>query len=246
MPAVMNLSPSDKVIIILGETGAGKTHFINVAARRNNIGVGTSLADCTKDIDLVQIRHPTQHHNIVLVDTPGFNATYRSDGDTLNIITSWLQTTHKRKIQLAGVIYLFRISDNRLGKTALAYLHIVGNLCGEEAKKNVSVLTTMWDHVKEADGTRREQELENNFCKEILEGCGVERFRNSHDSAWKIIDKLLEKQPCPTLPAQLGPTGAGSRTAAQETLHHLQQDKKKSRKIFEKLFPCQTYRYLNR
>jgi hypothetical protein len=131
-------------------------------------------------------------------------------------------------------MYLFRISDNRIGKTSLTYFHVINGLCGEQAMQNVSVLTTMWDQVKEPDGIRREQELENGFCKEVLEGCSVDRFKNSHHSAWEVANKLLEKGPCPTLPNNSNRKGSPSE--AKKHLDRLNQDKKESKKLVDRLF----------
>jgi hypothetical protein len=54
---------------------------------------------------------------------------------------------------------------------------------------NVVIATTMWKKVTEEEGIAREKELKSKFCKELLaKGCGIERFRDTHTSAWKIID----------------------------------------------------------
>lgn len=59
---------------------------------------------------------------------------------------------------------------------------------------NVIITTTMWGDVEEEIGMRREQELRELFCKDMLQaGCRTERFLNTHDSAWRIIGSVGDR-----------------------------------------------------
>ncbi|PVF94261.1 kinase-like protein [Serendipita vermifera] len=53
----------------------------------------------------------------------------------------------------------------------------------------------MWDHVERGDGTRREKGLAHYFRSKLHDGCQLERFHNSSQSAWEIINNLLEPEP---------------------------------------------------
>jgi hypothetical protein len=65
------------------------------------------------------------------------------------------------------------------------------SLCGQKAMPNVVIATTMWGEVKPEYGERREKELKDTFWKDLLdEGCRVERFEDTYESAWHIIDRL--------------------------------------------------------
>jgi hypothetical protein len=44
----------------------------------------------TSDIRQVRVNHPTTGKPVILVDTPGFNDTHKSDGDILAKITEGL------------------------------------------------------------------------------------------------------------------------------------------------------------
>jgi len=56
---------------------------------------------------------------------------------------------------------------------------------------NVVIATTMWGEVKTEYGERREKELKDTFWKDLSdEGCRVERFEDTYESAWLIIDRL--------------------------------------------------------
>ena len=50
------------------------------------------------------------------------------------------------------------------------------------------IATTMWDDIWESTGVDREQELREQFWNSMLaDGCRLERFQNTYDSAWDII-----------------------------------------------------------
>ena len=52
---------------------------------------GIAVNSVTRNVRAVRIQMSGQ--NVVLVDTPGFNDTYRSDMDVLELIGDWLKTT---------------------------------------------------------------------------------------------------------------------------------------------------------
>ncbi len=67
-----------------------------------------------------------------------------------------------------------------------------------ETMSNVVLVTTFWEQTLPDVGRNREEELKTTFWKEMLEKrCEMMRFTLSHNSAWKIIDLLLSKEPIP-------------------------------------------------
>src|SRR5205809_696574 len=87
-----------------------------------------------------------QHNKFIvhLVDTPGFNDTNKSDTDTLNEIAVWLAMTYRADVRLTGIVYLHRISDNRMTGSAVHNLNMFKKLCGDDCLPNVTLATTMW------------------------------------------------------------------------------------------------------
>jgi len=73
---------------------------------------------------------------------------------------------------------------------------------------HVVIATTMWSKVGEEGGIRREDELKRVFWKEMVAGgCRVERFRDTHESAWSIIGSHPGKDPARVLlPHEIGKT----------------------------------------
>jgi hypothetical protein len=70
---------------------------------------------------------------------------------------------------------------------------MLGELCGDQAVEKVVLVTTMWDRVQEDTGECREQQLFENYWNGMMKlGASTSRFLNSTDSAWRIINLLLE------------------------------------------------------
>lgn len=110
---------------------------------------------------------------IWLIDTPGFDDTNRSDTVVLGDIAFWLANAYSRNMQLAGIIYLHRITDVRMQGSALRNLRMFKELCGRDELRAVILATTHWTHgegnsVPEEVGRARVEELER------LRSSGVE------------------------------------------------------------------------
>jgi len=135
---------------------------------------------------------------IILVDTPGFNDTNRSDTDVLKDIVAWTSSTYKEKRLLSGIIYMHRISDVRMEGSALKNLRMFQSLCGDKALNNVLLTTTQWSNVEPKKGEARERELREspNFFKGLLDrGANLERFMGDRGSGLELIHKLMGSTP---------------------------------------------------
>jgi hypothetical protein len=82
--------------------------------------------------------------------------------------------------------------------SALKNLKMFGNLCGDEAIRNVILATTMWspleDHIVGSKGEkelRHEKELCDKYWKAMIgRGARIARFLRTYDSAWTIVDLI--------------------------------------------------------
>jgi GTPase Era involved in 16S rRNA processing len=70
--------------------------FIKTVAKDStNIAVGHDLESCTSEISTVRLSFPEHIANdIVLVDTPGFDHTNKTETDILKMVADWLKTTY--------------------------------------------------------------------------------------------------------------------------------------------------------
>ncbi|KAF4565300.1 hypothetical protein EYR36_001870 [Pleurotus pulmonarius] len=237
-----DLIPADKVIAVMGPTGVGKSTFINAAAGFTRVVVGDTLEACSTEIQAVEIDYEKQ--KVVLVDTPGFDDTHTSDTKVLNMIANWLKDTYNNKVKLTGIVYMHRITDNRMAGAPLKNLKLFANLCGTIAAEGVAMTTTMWDIVDSPEvGRKREKELRTHYWKPILDhGARMERF-NSEDgqgAAWKIIRRLCRRPPPGSLLIQQEMVNLQRplcETAAGRTLYdELTRVARERKKVVEKLY----------
>ncbi|KAJ3498496.1 hypothetical protein NLJ89_g10213 [Agrocybe chaxingu] len=148
---------SDVAIAVMGATGSGKTTFINLASG-SNLRIGRGLISCT---NVVQVAEAFElgGRTVTLIDTPGFDDTTKSDADILRMIGLFLATTYQQGKKLAGVIYIHRISDFRMGGISTRNFKMFHELCGDSTLKNVVILTNMWGEVSREVGEARDTDI---------------------------------------------------------------------------------------
>jgi hypothetical protein len=130
---------------------------------------------------------------------PGFNDTYHSDIEILARIATWMTDTYKDGALLSGIIYLHRITDNRMECSENLNLRMFKKLYGRNNLKNVILGTTMWELVPDTDGVRRENDLKTEFWKDMVDkGSTVERIYKRPKWAKNLVRKLLNNEPMVT------------------------------------------------
>lgn len=145
-----------------------------------------------------------------LIDTPGFDDTNRSDSAVLKDVAYWLASAYTKKIRLAGIIYLHRITDIKMQGSALRNLRMFMQLCGPNNLESVILATTHWTNeegksVSESVGQARIKELEETeefWGGMITRGSRVEKHDGSRTSARKIVSDLVNRQIRVTLDIQ--------------------------------------------
>ncbi|KAL4068434.1 hypothetical protein V8B97DRAFT_822100 [Scleroderma yunnanense] len=176
----------------MGPTGSGKSSFISMATGYVNDGVGHMLTSCTSEIRTTKCK--VMGANMVLVDTPGFDHTNKSDLETLCLISKWLKETYRRKILLSAVLYFHRITDNRMLRTPLHSLRVFETCCGDDAMAQVVLVTTMWDEVEHSAGTERLEELQSTHWKGMIQrGSTIFHYQNTPESAKRLLEEVVEK-----------------------------------------------------
>lgn len=183
-------------------TGVGKSTFINLLTNDANIRVGKGLRSCTKEIQPAHFHHITpdgKRYDVYLVDTPGFDDTEMSDTDVLLTFVDWLGLQYKNDLKLSGLIYLHRITDNRMTGTATRNLSMMRQLCGDENMKNVLLVTTRWEMME----YERCVEVETEYLLGpggfwhgmVSQGAGHARYNGTLDAGRQIIDRIVVQSP---------------------------------------------------
>lgn len=191
------IPPAQPVMIaVMGATGSGKTTFINLISG-SSLRVGTGLHSCTADIQVSQT-FELERRSVMLIDTPGFDDTSKSDTDILGTIASFLGTAYEKNTKLAGVIYIQRISDNRMGGISTRNFRMFRKLCGDDTLKNVILMTNMWGEVSEEVGATREAQLSQDdmfFAPALRNGARLLRHYNTLESAENILKCVISNHP---------------------------------------------------
>ncbi|KAF5002779.1 hypothetical protein FDECE_10524 [Fusarium decemcellulare] len=188
---------SEGVILVMGVTGAGKSYFMN-QLKSQCVKEGHSLSSETRGCQAVQIFLEDDKRSITVVDTPGFNDTQRSEADILAEITDYLTAQHISGLPLRGILYLHKITDNRVTGASKTSLQVLEDLVGDDALKNVILVSTMWNMLRPQDRKRaaaREQELLDEFWGPMIEkGSYITQFDGTPDSAYALVFQLAGRE----------------------------------------------------
>ena len=93
---------------------------------------------------------------------------------------------------MAGILYLYKISNNRKTESPLSHLKSFERLCGGEPYSRVILVTTMWEGGRKTEKEAREEELRNkHWARMISLGSKMVRYERTHESAWEIVNTLL-------------------------------------------------------
>ncbi|KAJ3842821.1 P-loop containing nucleoside triphosphate hydrolase protein [Lentinula raphanica] len=188
------------VIALMGNTGTGKSSFIQLLTGDKNARVGDTLDSETDDVVKIAFTDPVSGRKVVLVDTPGFDDSRdgRTDTEILRKISEFMLSEYDQHRKLNGAIFFHRMSDPRFGGQSRRALRIFRELCGAATFKNVVVLTTFWDRVNEQEGVAREEELKSNsnFFKDLVDG-GARFMRHSRENsaARQVLDHIFTLSP---------------------------------------------------
>ncbi|KAF8132012.1 P-loop containing nucleoside triphosphate hydrolase protein [Boletus edulis] len=189
------LLSDDVVIAVMGPTGSGKSTFIRRASGHDDQGIGHELRSCTQNVLGIRFQDQESGRHVVLVDTPGFDDTFKSDLEILNMISDWLSLSYKKEKLLSGILYLHRITDNRMAGTPLKNLRVFRKLCGKDALDKVYLTTTMWDEVDQSIGEERLEELKKEYWKSMVaQGAQIFRCSSNDGSAKELILKILNRE----------------------------------------------------
>jgi len=206
MPDPGKKKPAKKDILIpvMGATGAGKSTFINTLLGEEEMQVGRGLQSCTIELAFGSIEkiegHPLlQGYRIVLIDTPGFDDTYKTDFVILSKIATWLKNSYKKGAKLGGVIYLHDISAARFTGTARRNLQMFRSLCGEDVLDNIVLGTTKWA-LNVPDSDLRHSQLTADYWEPLLaKGATAFRIEDTYESAWRVIERIISPSAQKTL-----------------------------------------------
>ncbi|TEB23749.1 hypothetical protein FA13DRAFT_1756971 [Coprinellus micaceus] len=163
----------------MGATGGGKTTV------SSSLKTSDGLRSCTETVAATD-PFLIDGRKVVLVDTPGFDDTTKTDSDVLKLIAQFLTSSYQSGHKLTGLLFFHRISDFRMGGISLKNFRTFRSLCGEQTLRNVVI----------AEERERELSIKDDFFKPALDkGAQMMRHYNTPESAQKIVRHLLKNNP---------------------------------------------------
>ena len=126
----LNLGYKDKVVILLGETGAGKSTFINSITKKKECLESARSTSCTQEVKFVNLFY--SGYNYYFIDTPGLND---SKGDEES--KKMLKKISQRGI-LTTIILVQNYNNVRLSNSNMKTLETFMNIFPSE---------NFWEHV---------------------------------------------------------------------------------------------------
>ncbi|CAE6396760.1 unnamed protein product [Rhizoctonia solani] len=149
-------------ILVFGPTGVGKSTIINLLTS-GHLTVDDSLESCTQKVEAASIQY--QGRQINYFDTPGFDDSCLTSAEQLALIGSFVSGLYEAANQapnIHGILYVHRITDNKMAGSTLRNLRILEKLLGPDAFKNLVFVTNMWDSQPDPKHVKFEQELITN------------------------------------------------------------------------------------
>ncbi|KAF9038703.1 hypothetical protein BJ165DRAFT_1499846 [Panaeolus papilionaceus] len=218
---------TDRIILLMGPTGAGKSNFIQSLTTKNLEIAKDTLTRGAHQVQVYRLlNHPKYKNRIILVDTPGFIDEFISEYSVLKEIREWMVNNDIPRID--RLLYFDNI-DSELTGTRVACFKLFHKICGEKAAHRTCLVTTKWDHVKDISATQKGQSqpletranrkwqaiLDNHWNDLYTRGSIVFKFVNTRTSAEDALTQVLDSEPDkPAFPLEdletmLGRTGMG-------------------------------------
>ncbi|KAI6113565.1 hypothetical protein EDD16DRAFT_1126838 [Pisolithus croceorrhizus] len=172
----------DSVILIIEGTGSGTNNFID---KLTKVEEGAErFSSNTENVCQYACYHAGQR--FVFVVTP------RLLQDTMfKAIAKWLKDEYCKSILFTGVIYTHSTTNSGRPPADARSVELLGHLCGNNAVDRVRLVTTTCDQAEElyVDQVKRVPGTadQHSFTKA---GARPERFDNTPEGAWKIVEGL--------------------------------------------------------
>ncbi|PPQ70200.1 hypothetical protein CVT25_011551 [Psilocybe cyanescens] len=174
--------------------------FINSVVGKELMTVGHEIDSCTTEVLEASIDTSPfildfpwlANRRVVLVDTPGFNDTYKEDADILRMIIRRLEKSYKTQIP-GGVVYLHDLSADRYKGIMNKSLTAFCDICGEDVYDRVILATTKADRLLPDAALKRLGDLKKSHWRMMInKGTQVSPIDTDPSSASNLIRTVLK------------------------------------------------------
>ncbi|PPQ69581.1 hypothetical protein CVT24_001381 [Panaeolus cyanescens] len=194
-------SSEDRMIVLMGPTGTGKSAFIEALASKSpdgRLGISKNqLESVTKVATVYQLENVKDKLGcyINIVDTPGMADPDISELQVLKGVERWRDECNNYNNTRA--LYFHSITDPRMPGTKKRCLEIMQAFWGNYNAEPTSLVTSMWNTLtekarKKAEMRREDMgDLEKDFWGDWKDkGSRILKFDNTYDSALEVLDAI--------------------------------------------------------
>lgn len=200
------MSENNTSIIVLGETGTGKSSFCNTLFSSPKCKIGENLNSETNEIK--GYNGEEQYSDIFIIDTPGFNDSRGEEADTNNV--NRMNQYIKENLRIKGIIIILKFSDNRLTGSIKNSIKIFSDLFPiNNFWSHVVVVFSHYGMVNQNEREERKNLLILNYKREfinimneskrqhpnfIIEDCPTMHFcelKNPDESTYQEINNII-------------------------------------------------------
>ena len=212
-------------IIVLGETGSGKSSLVNKLLKDPKCKVGNELNSETEKV--IGYMGEGKYSDIFIIDTPGLNDSNGAEKDKINI-----DATHKyikENPRIKGIIILLKFIDNRLTGSIKNSIKTFADLFPSNNFWNHVVI--VFSHYGVIKAEEREEKKNNlkKMCKKELSLLMNETKLKHSNFILPDSDKL------PMYFCELKDEDENSNKEIENLINHLRKKEKIFKKIEEKI-----------
>lgn len=193
-------SQNKRLIVVMGESGAGKSSFINLFSpvERAVVSSEGSMEACTRR----HKEHIFYHNNleITMIDTVGFGHSVISGGSDANddaddpqddteaglFLCLRLTELSTKGQKVSGIVYVHDIQKERIVGPGQEGLKVLNNVFGVATMAKVTFLTTHWDGSPNRKLVQKEREIKEQLVPKLVKG--------SHLAAFERLDDICTTQ----------------------------------------------------
>ncbi|KAF9033534.1 hypothetical protein BJ165DRAFT_1410280 [Panaeolus papilionaceus] len=174
-------------ILLLGPTGAGKSHFIESIASPDSLNISSDQLDgFTQEVRAYEVINPRissrfSESSVYLIDTPGFSNADKTDMDVFNQVKGFMVSKKLGLVMRTTILKL----QSLLEKSPFDM-------------RRLTIVTMMWDTIATSMGEQmaygRFDEYRHNIFKEFVKAeARVSQYRGTRESALRILHDTVDQ-----------------------------------------------------
>ncbi|KAG5634472.1 hypothetical protein H0H81_001837 [Sphagnurus paluster] len=174
------ISPEDTIVFVLGEKGSGKSNFIEHA-------MGDAYG--ANHIDIVRHGFHTESVEDIESQFIAYYASSDSGKSDRKILQSLVEWTKKQLPADTSVnlVILYLLELDQVFPIENDHFISPAKLCSCGLSQNTAIITTKVQKIAEGSGKAQEKRLSDLYASKVQ---GIKTFKNTHDSAWNILNGL--------------------------------------------------------